>query len=109
MDQRGGATLAVLAASRTAIKESSGHAARVDQRLFEVRHLLEWNEVVFRASQNQNVLPDAIGNRSELVMGESFQGIVGACCSHGPKRVAVGPGHARVFHSQGILLHRPKD
>ena len=68
MEQRGVAALAVLASTRKPIKNASGYAARVDQRLFEVCYLVEWNEVVFRARQNQNVLPDAIGNGGEFVL-----------------------------------------
>jgi hypothetical protein len=42
-DQRAGAALAMLGATRRPIKASGGCAGRVDKRLFEVRHLVEWN------------------------------------------------------------------
>src|SRR5215469_10256846 len=109
MDQRRGAALAVLRTTRRPIEHSRGYAARIYERLLEIRNLMGWNEVIFRAREDQDVLPNTIGDRREFVLRKRLQGFVGICGSHRPKCVVIGPRNARVFQSNWVLLHRTDD
>jgi hypothetical protein len=59
--------------TRGAVENPRGDTARVHQRLLEVRRLMERNEVVIRALQDQDVLPDTLRGIPQRVRSECLQ------------------------------------
>src|SRR5262249_57457631 len=97
MNEGRGSALAMRRTTGRVIESYGAHASRVDQRLLELRCLVERNEVVFRADQNQYVLTDAVGNRSKRVGSERFSRILDVLRPQRPECVLVPPCHVLIL------------